>query len=90
MNVTLSSGILTVLFVNGIPLIMIEAKAAHKSLVDAYRDNIRDYKDTIPKLFWYNMGIIISNGIENKFGSLTSPFPVWPARSGRARRPRSR
>ena len=63
-----------VLFVNGIPLVLLELKASHKSLVDAHRDNIRDYKDTIPKLFWYNMGIIISNGIENKFGSLTAPY----------------
>jgi len=66
-----------VLFVNGIPLLLLELKASHKSLVNAYRDNIRDYKDTIPKLFWYNMGIIISNGIENKFGSLTSPFEFF-------------
>jgi len=66
-----------VLFVNGIPLVLLELKASHKSLVDAYRDNIRDYKDTIPKLFWYNMGIIISNGIENKFGSLNSPFEFF-------------
>ncbi|MDP3725856.1 MAG: type I restriction endonuclease subunit R [bacterium] len=66
-----------VLFVNGIPLILMELKVSHKSLVDAHRDNIRDYKDTIPKLFWYNMGIIISNGIENKFGSLTSPYEFF-------------
>ncbi len=66
-----------VLFVNGIPLILLELKASHKSLVDAHHDNIRDYKDTIPKLFWYNMGIIISNGIENKFGSLTAPFEFF-------------
>ncbi|OGG12817.1 hypothetical protein A3D77_07210 [Candidatus Gottesmanbacteria bacterium RIFCSPHIGHO2_02_FULL_39_11] len=66
-----------VLFVNGIPLVLLELKASHKSLVDAYKDNIRDYKDTIPKLFWYNMGIIISNGIENKLGSLTSPFEYF-------------
>lgn len=66
-----------VLFVNGIPLILLELKASHKSLVDAHRDNIRDYKDTIPKLFWYNMGIIISNGIENKFGSLTAPYEFF-------------
>jgi len=66
-----------VLFVNGIPLVLLEFKASHKSLVDAYKDNIRDYKDTIPKLFWYNMGIIISNGIENKFGSLTSPYEFF-------------
>lgn len=66
-----------VLFVNGIPLVLLELKASHKSLVDAHRDNIRDYKDTIPKLFWYNMGIIISNGIENKFGSLTAPYEFF-------------
>lgn len=66
-----------VLFVNGIPLMLLELKTSHKSLVDAYRDNIRDYKDTIPHLFWYNCGIIISNGIENKFGSLTSPFEYF-------------
>jgi len=66
-----------VLFVNGIPLVLLELKASQKSLVDAYRDNIRDYKDTIPKLFWYNLGIIISNGIENKFGSLTAPFEFF-------------
>jgi len=66
-----------VLFVNGIPLLLLELKASHKSLVDAYRDNLRDYKDTIPKLLWYNLGIIISNGIENKFGSITSPFEFF-------------
>jgi len=66
-----------ILFVNGIPLVLLELKASHKSLVDAYRDNLRDYKDTIPKLLWYNLGIIISNGIENKFGSLTSPFEYF-------------
>jgi type I restriction enzyme R subunit len=66
-----------VIFVNGIPLLLLELKASHKSLVDAYRDNLRDYKDTIPKLLWYNMGIIISNGIENKFGSITSPYEFF-------------
>ena len=66
-----------VIFVNGIPLMLLELKASHKSLVDAYRDNLRDYKDTIPKLFWYNLGIIISNGIENKFGSLTAEYEFF-------------
>ncbi len=66
-----------VLFVNGIPLVLLELKASHKSLVDAHRDNLRDYKDTIPKLFWYNLGIVISNGIENKLGSLTSPYEFF-------------
>ncbi len=66
-----------ILYVNGIPLVLLELKASHKSLVDAHRDNIRDYKDTIPKLFWYNMGIIISNGIENKFGAFTAPYEFF-------------
>src|SRR3989338_6673532 len=66
-----------ILFVNGIPLVLLELKASHKSLVDAHRDNIRDYKTAIPKLFWYNMGIIISNGITNKFGSLTAPYEFF-------------
>ncbi|MFA7278087.1 MAG: type I restriction endonuclease subunit R [Candidatus Gracilibacteria bacterium] len=66
-----------VLFVNGIPLMLLELKASHKSLVDAWKDNIRDYKDTIPKLFWYNMGIIISNGTDSRFGSMTSPFEYF-------------
>src|SRR3989338_1393702 len=66
-----------ILFVNGIPLVLLELKASHKSLVDAHRDNIRDYKTAIPKLFWYNMGIIISNGIENKFGSLSAPYEFF-------------
>ena len=66
-----------VLFVNGIPLLLLELKAAHKNLADAYQDNLRDYKDTIPKIFWYNLGILISNGIENKLGSLTAPFEFF-------------
>ncbi len=81
-----------VLFVNGIPLVLLELKASHKSLVDAYKDNIRDYKDTIPKLFWYNMGIIISNGIENKFGSLTAPyefFNEWKKADSEDNKPRT-
>ena len=61
-------------FVNGLPLVLIELKASHKNLRNAYQENIRDYKDTIPQLFWYNAFIIISNGIESKVGTLTSAF----------------
>ncbi len=49
-------------FVNGIPLLFIELKAAHVNLENAYKDNLRDYKDTIPQLFWYNAFILLSNG----------------------------
>ena len=29
---------------------------------DAYDDNLRDYRDTIPQLFWHNALVILSNG----------------------------
>lgn len=61
-------------FINGLPLVLIELKASHKNLRNAYQENIRDYKDTIPQLFWHNAFIIISNGIETKVGTLTSQY----------------
>lgn len=61
-------------FVNGLPLVLIELKASHKNLRNAYQQNIRDYKDTIPQLFWFNAFIIISNGIESKVGTLTGAY----------------
>ena len=61
-------------FVNGIPLVLIELKASHKNLRNACNDNIRDYKDTIPQLFWYNAFIILSNGVESKVGTLSSEY----------------
>ncbi|MBI5222253.1 MAG: type I restriction endonuclease subunit R [Candidatus Magasanikbacteria bacterium] len=61
-------------FVNGLPLVLVELKASHKNLRNAYSQNIRDYKDTIPQLFWYNAFIIISNGIESKVGTLTGAY----------------
>jgi type I restriction enzyme R subunit len=66
-----------IVYVNGIPLLLLELKASHKNLSTALTSNIKPYIETIPKLFWYNMGIIISNGIENKFGSLTSPYEFY-------------
>ena len=56
-------------FVNGIPLVLMEFKRIDVNLYAAYNDNLRDYKDTIPHLFWYNAVIIVSNGSESRFGS---------------------
>lgn len=61
-----------VCFVNGIPLLMMEFKAAHIGLEAAYSANLRDYKDTIPQLFWYNALIILSNGSQSRLGSITA------------------
>ena len=61
-------------FVNGLPLIFIELKAVHKKLENAFRDNLTDYKDTIPQIFRYNAFIILSNGSESKIGTATSEY----------------
>ena len=59
-------------FVNGLPLVFIELKASHKRMEHAYRDNLRDYKNAIPQIFWYNGLIILSNGSQSKIGSMTA------------------
>ncbi len=67
-------------FVNGIPLVFIELKAAHKNFKNAYDDNLTDYKTAIPQLFWYNAFIILSNGSQTRMGSITSAwehFAEW-------------
>jgi type I restriction enzyme R subunit len=67
-------------FVNGLPLLFAELKASHKRLVNAYRNNLKDYKATIPQLFWYNGLVVLSNGQESRVGSVTAPwehFTEW-------------
>lgn len=61
-------------FVNGIPLVFIELKASHKDLKKAYKDNFRDYKTSIPQLFWYNGIVILSNGSRSVIGTITSEW----------------
>ena len=61
-------------FVNGIPLVFIELKASHKDLKKAYKDNFRDYKTSIPQLFWYNSIVILSNGSRSVIGTITSEW----------------
>lgn len=67
-------------FINGIPLIFVELKASHKALKSAYDNNLRDYKNSIPQLFWYNALIILSNGSQSRIGSSTAAwehFSEW-------------
>lgn len=61
-------------FVNGVPLLFIELKAAHRKLENAYINNFTDYKDVIPKLFYYNAFVVLSNGIESRIGSVTGKY----------------
>jgi type I restriction enzyme R subunit len=64
-------------FVNGIPLLVIELKAHHQNIQNAFTDNITDYKDSIPYLFYYNAFIILSNGTDAKVGTLTSKYKYF-------------
>ena len=63
-----------VLFVNGIPLVFIELKVSHKNVRNAYDDNLRDYRDTVPHLFWFNAFVVLSNGADTRVGST---FASW-------------
>lgn len=64
-------------FVNGIPLVFMELKAHHTDLQNAYNDNLRDYKDSIPHMFHANGFIILSNGTDAKVGTITSQYKYF-------------
>jgi type I restriction enzyme R subunit len=61
-------------FVNGLPLVVVELKGAHVPLEHAYYGNLKDYKGTIPQLFWYNGLVMLSNGSDTRVGSVTAPW----------------
>ena len=67
-------------FINGLPLVFFEFKNTHISKDFAFKGNLNDYKDKIPHLFDYNALVIIANGIEASYGSITAPldqFKQW-------------
>lgn len=75
------------LFVNGIPLVVIELKNAadeNATMRKAF-DQIQTYKATIPSLFTYNALCVISDGHECKAGSISagfSRFMSWKTADG--------
>jgi len=75
------------LFVNGLPLVVIELKNAtdeNASIESAYRQ-IQTYKSIIPSLFTFNAICIISDGLECKAGSVSADFSrymTWKSADG--------
>jgi len=69
------------LFVNGIPLVVIELKNAadEKANVHSAFRQIETYKAIVPSLFTYNGFNIISDGLEAKAGSLSAGFSRYMA-----------
>lgn len=67
----------TIGFVNGLPLLLAEWKGPACPLADAYDNNLRDYRDTIPHLFPANGFVILSNGLEAVMGAAHAPYDVF-------------
>lgn len=76
-----------VLFVNGLPLAVIELKnpTDENATVRKAYTQLQNYKRAIPNLFYYNGILIASDGLDAKMGSLTSEwsrFMVWKTSCG--------
>ncbi|MCI9038391.1 MAG: type I restriction endonuclease subunit R [Clostridia bacterium] len=72
-----------ILFVNGLPLVIIELKSTVREevkLEDGY-NQLKGYQEVhIPSLFYYNQFIIVSDGVQARSGTITSPwsrFSEW-------------
>lgn len=71
-----------IVFVNGIPVVVFEFKSAIKentTIMDAYTQLTVRYRRDIPELFKYNAFIVISDGVNNKYGSLFSVYDFFYA-----------
>ena len=76
-----------VIFVNGLPLVMIELKSPSREETDAseaYRQ-FRNYMQEIPSMFVYNAILVMSDMAETKAGTITSSedrFMMWKTVDG--------
>ena len=77
-----------VLFINGLPVVVIELKNITNENVgveEGYHQ-LQTYKSTIPQLFTYNEVLVTSDGVNTKAGSLTADydrFMTWRTRDGK-------
>jgi|TARA_R100000501_G_C2630892_1_gene126601 type I restriction enzyme R subunit len=72
-----------VLFVNGIPLVVIEAKSPLKRTAtgDEAHEQIRQYERDIPRLFYPNAFNILTDGMHTEYGASGAPaqlYGPWP------------
>lgn len=76
-----------ILFVNGLPLVVIELKNAtdDKTTIQSAFRQIETYKAMIPSLFTFNAFSVISDGLEAKAGTISaglSRFMAWKTTDG--------
>lgn len=70
------------MFINGIPMVVLECKSAVKentTIMDAYKQLIVRYCRDIPEMLKYNAFVVISDGANNKYGSLFSSYDYFYA-----------
>ena len=77
-----------ILFVNGLPLVVIELKNAadEAATIKTAFKQIQTYKSAIPSLFTYNGLLVISDGLEAQAGALSagfSRFMAWKTSDGK-------
>lgn len=71
-----------ILYINGLPLVVFEFKSAIReeaTIHDAFVQLTIRYRRDIPELFKYNAFCVISDGVNNKSGSLFSPYEFFYA-----------
>ena len=76
-----------ILFINGLPLVLMELKSPSKDEVGAENayNQIRNYMQDIPSMFNYNVICVISDLTANKAGTITSGldrFMDWKSKDG--------
>lgn len=76
-----------ILFINGMPLVLMELKSPSKDEVGAENayNQIRNYMQDIPSIFYYNAICVISDLSTNKAGTITSGldrFMEWKTKDG--------
>ena len=68
--------------VNGLPVVVLEFKSAVKedtTIMNAYTQLTVRYRRDIPELFRYNAFVVISDGVNNKYGTLFTPYEFFYA-----------
>jgi len=71
-----------IVYINGLPLVVIEFKSAireNTSIKDAYTQLTVRYRRDIPELLKYNTFCVISDGVNNRAGSLFAPYDFFYA-----------
>lgn len=69
-----------ILYINGLPVVLFEFKSAIReeaTIHDAFVQICTRYRRDIPQLFVYNALCVISDGVNNKMGTLFAPYEFY-------------